>query len=54
MDIEILNLFHQGFTECQIAVKLGISYSEVMYVLDSYFDSLWFDNYYYEDEYVEW
>ena len=52
MDIEILNLFHQGFSECYIANKLGISYKEVIYVLDYYYNSWVYDDY--DDDYIEY
>lgn len=41
---EIIFLFYQGFSECQIAAELGIHYAEVMEVLDNWFFPWWYDD----------
>lgn len=42
---DIINLYEQGLTECQIAARLGISVYDVVEVLDDYW--------YYEDDYYD-
>ena len=53
MWFDIINLYEQGLTECQIAARLGISVYDVAEVLDEYFSpDYWYDEYDYYDE--EW
>ena len=53
MWFSIIDLYEKGFTECQIAARLGISVYDVAKALNEYFSSnYWYDEDDYYDE--EW